>query len=73
MKLIATYLAVTLAGLLLTNYCAIAQTGNYFAGFQSGLGNTGSYNTFVGFQSAITGNSGVSNTFLGYSAGLKHK
>lgn len=69
MKTISTKSLITLIALLISTY-AIAQTGNYFAGFASGTGNTGSYNAFVGYQSGVSYNSGWYNTFLGYQSGL---
>jgi trimeric autotransporter adhesin len=73
MKIITKQTALVLFGLLLTNYVSKGQTGNYFAGFQSGSGNTGSYNAFVGYQSGVNANTGWYNTFLGYQTGFLNK
>lgn len=64
--------AIALAGVLLT-LSVSAQVGNYFAGFNSGAGNTGSYNAFVGYQSGPSANTGWYNSFFGYQTGYLNK
>jgi hypothetical protein len=73
MKTFPLLRAVVLSGLLLSGHFSIGQTGNYFAGFQSGTSNTGSYNAFVGYQSGVSANTGWYNTFLGYQSGYLNK
>lgn len=69
MKTHTQKVAAVILGLLFVNSVVIAQVANYFAGFQSGTSNTGSYNAFVGYQSGVNANSGWYNTFLGYQTG----
>ncbi len=73
MKIFTSLKAVLLLAFLLNNLWSLGQTGNYFAGFQSGTGNTGSYNTFVGYQTAIASNTGWYNSYYGYQAGYSNR
>ncbi|OJJ23396.1 hypothetical protein BKI52_03280 [marine bacterium AO1-C] len=55
-----------------TNYGTFSGTqGNQssFFGYRSGQVNTGSYNTFIGYDAGKKNTSGIYNTFLGASAG----
>ncbi len=51
---------------------------NYFIGHEAGKaivtnpGNTGKYNSFVGYQSGFNNTSGVKNYFIGYRAGYSN-
>lgn len=72
MKRMSTSLAIAFAGVLLPLSMS-AQVGNYFAGSNSGAGNTGSYNAFAGYQSGPSANSGWYNTFFGYQTGYLNK
>jgi hypothetical protein len=43
--------------------------GNTFVGFYSGVANTASSNSFLGYQSGLNNTSGNQNSFFGYSSG----
>lgn len=55
-----------------TRVLSIAGTRNVFLGVNSGPGNTGQNNTFVGFQAGLDATSGNNGSFFGFNAGLRN-
>jgi len=50
-------------------FLSISGTGNAFFGINSGITNTASFNTFLGYQAGLSNTTGTENFFAGFNAG----